>query len=122
MNKILIGFACMLTIIACNETKKMNTPESETIAPAADTVKPLAADTVKPISITGKVQEIQNGKDGYTAKVNTAENEIYFATISIPNMKDPKDYKRVAVGDSINITGEFWKTETESHITVRSMK
>ena len=114
MNKIVIGIVCLLAITACNETKKMNTPEVATTVAAAD--------TAKHINITGKVQEIQNGKDGYTAKVATTDNVVYFATISIPNMKDPKDYRRVAVDDTINITGELWKTETENHVTVRSMK
>ena len=34
-------------------------------------------------TVSGKVVSIENGKDGYTAKINTDKNEVYFATISI---------------------------------------
>ncbi|PWB20032.1 hypothetical protein DCO46_20800, partial [Flavobacterium sp. HTF] len=37
-------------------------------------------------TISGKVESVEFGKDGYTAKINTDKNEVYFATISIVNV------------------------------------
>ncbi len=69
-------------------------------------------------TISGKVQSIEFGKDGYTAKINTAKNEVYFATISIVNVGGPENYKKLKEGDEVSIKGEIWKTDTEKHIKV----
>ncbi len=69
-------------------------------------------------TISGKVQSIEFGKDGYTAKINTAKNEVYFAAISIVNVGGPENYKKLKEGDEVSIKGEIWKTDTEKHIKV----
>ena len=70
-------------------------------------------------TISGKVESIENGKDGYTAKINTDKNEVYFATVSIVNVGGPQNYKRFKEGDEVSVKGEIWKTDTEKHITVK---
>ncbi len=75
-------------------------------------------DTV--ISITGKVIHINNGKDGYTAKVRTSAGPDYYATISIPNMDNAKNYKAVKEGDIISVSGEPFKVENDTYIKVKS--
>ena len=72
-------------------------------------------------TISGKVESIENGKDGYTAKINTAKNEVYFATVSIVNVGGPQNYKRFKEGDEVSVKGEIWKTDTEKHITVKKI-
>lgn len=72
--------------------------------------------------IIAKVVALTMGKDGYTAKVNTEENVIYFATISRTNLSDPSQYKEVFVGNTIEVTGEIWKLGEENHMTVRKLK
>ncbi|RXM47029.1 hypothetical protein [Flavobacterium sp. YO12] len=72
-------------------------------------------------TISGKVQSIEFGKDGYTAKINTAKNEVYFATISIVNVGGPENYKKLKEGDEILLKGEIWKTDTEKHIKVKEI-
>ena len=69
-------------------------------------------------TISGKVQSIEFGKDGYTAKINTAKNEVYFATISIVNVGGPENYKKIKEGDEVSVKGEIWKSEEENHIKV----
>ncbi len=54
--------------------------------------------------ISGKVESIEGGKDGYTAKITTDTKEVYFATISIVNV--------------VAVKGEKWKTDDENHIKV----
>lgn len=72
-------------------------------------------------TISGKVQSVEFGKDGYTAKINTAKNEVYFATISIVNVGGPENYKKLKEGDEVSVKGEIWKTDTEKHIKVKEI-
>ena len=72
-------------------------------------------------TISGKVESIENGKDGYTAKINTDKNEVYFATVSIVNVGGPQNYKRFKEGNEVSVKGEIWKTDTEKHITVKEI-
>lgn len=72
-------------------------------------------------TISGKVESIERGKDGYTAKINTNKNGVYFAVISIVNVGGPQNYKQLKVGDEVSLKGEIWKTETEKHIKVKEI-
>ena len=72
-------------------------------------------------TISGKVQSIEFGKDGYTAKINTAKNEVYYATISIVNVGGPENCKKLKEGDEVSLKGEIWKTDTEKHIKVKEI-
>jgi ABC-type Fe3+-hydroxamate transport system substrate-binding protein len=97
MKKIIISFAFLASIAACNETKKVNTPEPETTAPTA----PVAEPQKQMVTVSGKVEDIVSGKDGYTAKIISTDGNTYFITASIPNSTDPKNYRRVAVGETV---------------------
>lgn len=77
--------------------------------------------SMKKNTISGKVESIENGKDGYTAKINTVKKEVYFATVSIVNVGGPQNYKRFKEGDEVSVKGEIWKTDTEKHITVKEI-
>lgn len=72
-------------------------------------------------TVSGKVVSVEFGKDGYTAKVNTDKNEIYFATISIVNVGGPQNYKLLKEGQEVKVKGEIWKSETENHIKVKEI-
>ena len=111
MKKIIIAFACIALLTACDETKKVNAPEPEATVEAPEK---------EVVTVSGKVQAIVNGKDGYTAKIITADSTLYFITASIPNSTDPKNYYRVAVGENVTVKGEQWMLDTEKHITVRA--
>lgn len=73
-------------------------------------------------TIEGKVLEIYDGKDGYTAKIETAQKKIYFAIISYANLKDSNQFKSVTTGDMLKVTGDFWKIEGQNQITVRTIE
>lgn len=68
--------------------------------------------------VSGKVQSIEFGKDGYTAKINTDKNEVYFAVISIVNVGGPQNYKQLKKGEEVVLKGEIWKTKDKKHIKV----
>jgi hypothetical protein len=72
-------------------------------------------------TVSGKVESIESGKDGYTAKISTDKNEIYFATISIVNVGGPENYKQLKEGEEVTLKGEIWKTDTEKHIKVKEI-
>nr|WP_315249793.1 hypothetical protein [uncultured Flavobacterium sp.] len=72
-------------------------------------------------TVSGKVVSIEFGKDGYTAKINTDKNEVYFATISIVNVVGPQNYKQLKEGQEVTVKGEIWKTDTENHIKVKEI-
>jgi len=71
--------------------------------------------------VTGKVDSIESGKDGYTAKVTTDAKEVYFAIISIVNVGGPQNYKQLKIGDKVSLKGEIWETEGEKHIKVQEI-
>lgn len=72
-------------------------------------------------TISGKVESVVFGKDGYTAKINTDKNEVYFALISIVNVGGPQNYKQLKEGEEVSLKGEIWKTETENHMKVKEI-
>lgn len=122
------NLAMMSAVIAfasCNTAKTETKPEAqiETTVSETDTATAITeAPKSETKSVEGKVQDIQNGKDGYTAKIETSDKEIYFVTISHSNLKDHTQYKSVKVGETLKVSGDFWKTETENHITVREIQ
>nr|WP_315221410.1 hypothetical protein [uncultured Flavobacterium sp.] len=96
IKKISVLLIVMTFIISCACTKDKNT-------------------------ISGKVESIEFGKDGYTAKINTDKNEVYFATISIVNVGGPQHYKQLKQGEEVSLKGEIWNTDTEKHIKVKEI-
>ena len=119
MNKIfLLSFFALLASCTPNiKTDSTAETSASTTVTATDTVAAPEAKTIKAVS--GTVLEIQMGKDGYTAKLETSDKEIYFATISHANLDNPQQYQSVAVGAQMNVEGELWQMDHENHITVR---
>lgn len=120
----LILIVAIGAMTSCNSNKKATVTETETEVVKVNTPEETAVSQEEQknstISVEGKVSEINKGKDGYTATLATADG-IYFATISIPNLKDPKQYRAVTVGETIKVTGDSWKMENDNYITVREL-
>ncbi|MDV6168146.1 hypothetical protein R1T16_06895 [Flavobacterium sp. DG1-102-2] len=107
------------------DSTAIEVPAPETTADTTASAAPAAATVYKDgetVEVSGVVKEINKGKDGYTAKVETADGKKYGATISIPNMTDPKQYRSVNVGDKITVKGEVTNLEAEAIIVVRELK
>ncbi|MBD3582910.1 hypothetical protein [Flavobacterium selenitireducens] len=122
------NLAMMSAVIAfasCESHKKVEIKEDgtevvEVRTPHQDTVDKVAEPAMEERSVQGSVKEINRGKDGYTAKIETASNEIYFVTVSHSNLKDHTQYKDAKIGDNLSVTGDFWKNgEGQNQITVR---
>ncbi|WP_052257276.1 OB-fold nucleic acid binding domain-containing protein [Flavobacterium sp. AED] len=71
--------------------------------------------------ITGIVLSVEKGKDGYTAKIKTAQGTIYFAVISIPNLGSAEKYRAFKMGENVTLFGEIWKMGDDNRITVRKI-
>jgi len=57
------------------------------------------------ITISGKVQSIENGKDGYMAMVETKAEGAYNAVVSMVNLVGPDNYQRFNIGDKVTLKG-----------------
>lgn len=120
----LILVVAITAMASCNSNKKATVTEDGTevvkvrTPEATEESKEEEKDSI--ISVEGEVKEINQGKDGYTA-ILTTEDGIYFATISIPNLKDPKQYRAVKIGETIKVKGDSWKMEEDNYITVREL-
>ncbi len=133
MKKLLITISTIAVLTACND-KKQNTAEEPAVIELEDIIPADNTEVATPdaslikytdgevITIEGRVTEIINGKDGYTAKIYSPEGEVFSATISIPNMKNPKDYKTVEVDDDITVTGEVVNLENDILIKVTGLE
>lgn len=78
--------------------------------------------TKEKTTVTGKVTDVANGKDGYTATIEAADGNKYAATISIPNLDDPKQYRAVNKGETITVSGELMKSGGGNLIKVEKLQ
>lgn len=133
---ITLGLAViLLSITACSEKKDAVTTQDpsaaidaiDTTAAINDTtaIESVPAETVTEgtdITVKGEVTEITRGKDGYMAKIKDGQGKLYTATISIPNMTDPKQFRAVKVGEVISVTGTTFILGEETGIKVTSLQ
>ena len=65
---------------------------------------------------------LQHGTDGYTAEVIADDGEVYFATVSIPNLgENHEQFRTYKKGDRLQATGELWLLGSELRLTVRDL-
>lgn len=131
MKKQTLSLFALLAVIAlssCDSSKKST--EEVTKKETTEVVKeePAPAEEVAPaeeqkieVAVVGTVKEINRGKDGYTAKIVDEAGKTYNATISIPNLKDPKQYRSVEVGQKISVKGESFASDADNYIVVREL-
>ena len=120
-----LGIVLLLSF-ACESNKKSTITEEGTEivkarTPIADTINKEAIPEKKSIAVSGVVNDINPGKDGYTAKIFSGSN-IYYATVSHSNLQDPAQFESVVKGDSITVSGDYWKLGQDEQITVRELK
>lgn len=116
----LVALSGMMTLTSCEKKIEVKTEIKDNQEVVAnDTIVATETPAVETKTVEGKVVEITPGKDGYTAKLETAEKEHYFVTISHSNLTNHEQYKSVNVGETLKVTGDFWKMEDQNQITVR---
>lgn len=125
-----IAFVGAVLLAACNKKVVEGTTEptvQQVAVPVADNTATEAKEVTNPkdgdiTEVTGKVTEINQGKDGYTAKLYSVSGQMYSATISIPNLDNPKQYRAVKIGDNITVKGEVTNLESGVLIRVKELK
>ena len=71
-------------------------------------------------SVTGTAEQIERGKDGYTAIVVSNDNKRYHAVISRVNMQE--DYKEIKIGDKATFMGDTTHVGTDVYMKVRKIE
>jgi hypothetical protein len=107
------------TVVVEGETFVMSSENHLTVR----NIQPFNSEDNKNFTVKGKVMAIQNEEDGYEAQIQT-EGEystVFYAVISIANVKNIKNYKHVKVGDTVKVTGELWELQDKARITVRKV-
>lgn len=116
----IVALSGIIALSSCNKKVEVKTEvvdNQEVVATDSITEPETPKEEIK--TVEGKVVEITNGKDGYMAKLETAEKETYCVTISHSNLTNHEQYKSVKVGETLKVTGDFWKMEDQNQITVR---
>lgn len=135
-NLVIASLVAFLALAACNkkqdETANPEELKSYTVKGNPDLAQPAGtatdtatADSPKEgdeVTVRGKVAEITRGKDGYMAKLKVAEGQFFNATVSIPNMKDPKQYKTVKTDEMITVIGTYFKLGKEEGVKVTAFE
>ena len=105
------------TIVVKGEVWKMGKEKQITVREILE----LKEKNIAEAKITGIVQAVQKGKDGYTAKIKTNEGAIYFAVISIPNLGSADKYRVFKMGENVSLFGEIWRMGDDNRMTVRKI-
>ncbi|MFT3795913.1 hypothetical protein [Flavobacterium sp.] len=122
MLSAVIAFGCQ-----SKQAEPQAEPQTEAIAAETDTmVQQPEAVADKPANdtktIDGIVKEIANGKDGYTATIETKDQGLFKATISRANLTDAKQYRTFNVSEIVKLSGDYWKMGEEQQLTVREIQ
>ena len=74
----------------------------------------------KPYSRTGIVQQIEPGKDGYTASLRESDGSDFDALVSRVRMQ--QGYRLVKVGDNVTVTGDTIHLDQRVRVLVKTIK
>lgn len=75
----------------------------------------------KSVTITGKVESVETMRDGYTAKIVTTKNKIYYATVRQSNLEAADEYRVLTKGESIKLKGEGGTSAGKNTLAVRKI-
>lgn len=112
--------SAVLAFAGCHSNKTTTKTErkSETENVLSETPAQIKVET---IVIEGTVKSVFNGKDGFTANIQTKDNKLYMVTISRSNLIDPKQYHSFNINEVVKVSGDYWKMNDEDHVTVRTI-
>ncbi len=118
--------SAVIAFASCESHKQKTVTESgvevvKVRTPTIDTVNKGDHPAVEMKTVEGTVLSTNQGKDGYTARLETLDKEIFAVTISHSNLTKHEQYRTVKVGEKLKVTGEFWKLQDENQITVREI-
>ena len=112
-------FTVLISLMSCMNKSEEQKEISKEVEVKIDTISAETPKEEVQKTVEGVVTNINQGKDGYTATLETSTKEEYLVTISHSNLTNHEQYKSVKVGDNLKVTGDFWKMEDKNQITVR---
>ena len=112
-------FTVLISLMSCTNKIEEQKEIIKEVEVKTDTISAKTPKEEVQKTVEGVVTNINQGKDGYTATLETSTKEEYFVTISHSNLTNHEQYKSVKVGDNLKVTGDFWKMEDKNQITVR---
>lgn len=104
-NIVLLGAYCALLLMACTSVKSSSSGKTDKTS------------TI----VSGTVEQLEYGKDGYTATIRTPNDQLFVVTISIPNLGNPDSFQEITVGKQVAVKGDYWKSGSENRLTVRKI-
>lgn len=119
-----IFFSSLLSVLlttSCNNAPKEAAPITPVAPSPVQPPAPQVPDSTI-ATVSGKVTEIKQGKDGYTARLETEGKKVYFVTVSHSNLRDHSQFRTVEIGETLTVEGESWKIGNEEQVTVRAIK
>ncbi len=114
--KALMLFSVMTVAFSCSNGQT-NTPKADATSENTASLEKKA----ESITIKGTVKAITSGKDGYSADVQTDNEGIYAALVSISNVGGPQNYKTCAVGDEVSFKGISFVSSSTKRMTVEEI-
>ncbi len=119
--------SAVIAFASCEPHKKSTITDSGTEVvkirtPAQDTISKEETPPTQTRTVEGKVIDINQGKDGYTATIETQAKEKYAVTVSHSNLKDPAQYRQVKIGETLKASGDYWKLGNDDQITAREIQ
>ncbi len=117
----IITATAIIAMTACNSGTSEQSSKDSVPAVPEKTVEEIPVEEGPP-PVTGVVQEIIQGKDGYTAKIKTAQDSVFYVTISQSNLNDHMQFRTAKAGDTLRVSGERWEMDDKTQITVREFR
>lgn len=112
-------FTVLISLMSCTNKIEEQKEIIKEVEVKTDTISAKTPKEEVQKTVEGVVTNINQGKDGYTATLETSTKEEYFVTISHSNLTNHEQYKAVKVGENLKVTGDFRKMEDKNQITVR---
>jgi hypothetical protein len=107
------------TIVLAGKKSPLTSAENHLLV-GINGIEPFSIEDNENFTVIGKVLSIQEEEDGYQMQIQTTGSNptIYYAIVSISNIKDVEDFKNAAVGNMIKVSGQLWEAENKARIMV----
>src|SRR5690606_29461899 len=112
MMKHILSILALILTVSCGQKKTETTPI---------VIENTSNNEVTLKIVSGEVKDIAFGKDGYTAKIQSVTDDIYYVTISRANLINPEQYKSLQIGEKLKVSGDFWIMDGANQITAREI-
>lgn len=115
--------SAVLAFAGC-QSRQGDLPQAAETVDTTESAQPAASEvqnTTASKTVEGTVTHFENGKDGYTAIIETHHDGAYQIIISRANLKDPKQFRHFNNNEIVKVSGDLWSLGQKPQITVREI-